>query len=260
MSHLQAQWREVIASRENSTPTRVKARDWINNALRDGRIDKPPHCQGRDCKETDIKAHHYDYRSKDKVKWYCSDCHEKADSKHGASEWVRLTKPVRCRTVADHPQWMGKPGEYEKYNDRPQIRVDTEGIVIAWSKGEMVPNGYNKIPDTYGYGLGPKVKTNDTFLVQFDGHPGLLVMMESQIELLDPIPRRKAAYAPATMHVLWEDPDGDMGEYDYCLDHGFAEMAKMKAQGWPYVDYVLHREGIAPGSLCIVCVDGRNAL
>lgn len=70
-----------------------KARYYVHNAVRDGRLIKPKKCE--ECNKKDrgigrsmIEAHHYmgyepQYRLT--VKWLCTDCHKKADLKEVVS-------------------------------------------------------------------------------------------------------------------------------------------------------------------------------
>lgn len=118
--------------------------------------------------------------------------------KEGAKspEWVKLTKLVRCKLKKTHTfvgdRSTGPEIGRVNYGIQFEVRAGTEGQVVGWLQGDMVPNGYNKIPDTYGYGLGPKIKVGDRFAVLFPDTPGPVPLGEDDIELLDPIPRRKA--------------------------------------------------------------------
>lgn len=104
-----------------------------------------------------------------------------------SGEWQTLTKPIRAR-LRD-----GLPGA-EAYTDVfgtqypafTEVPAGAEGVVKGWRLGETVPVWR---PDG-----NVKVKTNDVFLVAFPsvGVPGV-ILTEDQIELLDPIPRRKTA-------------------------------------------------------------------
>lgn len=56
-------------------PQKYKATNAVNNALRDGKIAKPEHCEdcGTKCKP---HGHHDDYEKKLEVRWLCNDCHK----------------------------------------------------------------------------------------------------------------------------------------------------------------------------------------
>ena len=55
-------------------PDKYKARTALNNALRDGRINKPECCTV--CSSTErVEAHHDDYSKPLDVKWFCRSCH-----------------------------------------------------------------------------------------------------------------------------------------------------------------------------------------
>jgi hypothetical protein len=50
------------------------------NAVRDGRLNKPDHCQVCGCAPSRIEAHHHDYKRPDYVTWVCTPCHHKFHS------------------------------------------------------------------------------------------------------------------------------------------------------------------------------------
>ena len=54
-------------------PEKIKARDAVNNALRDGRLHKKP-CP---CGETKVQSHHESYEKENwlVVDWLCTKCH-----------------------------------------------------------------------------------------------------------------------------------------------------------------------------------------
>jgi hypothetical protein len=58
-------------------PLKIVARNAVNNALRDGRIEKTP-CE---CGETEVEAHHEDYNHPLNVDWMCIKCHKKLHRK-----------------------------------------------------------------------------------------------------------------------------------------------------------------------------------
>jgi hypothetical protein len=56
-------------------PEKVKAASMVSNAVRDGRMTKPTHCQG--CGgEGKIHGHHNDYSKPLDVFWLCVSCHK----------------------------------------------------------------------------------------------------------------------------------------------------------------------------------------
>lgn len=62
----------------DSKPFKIRARSSINNALRDGKLDKPERCQGCQQAKDDIAAHHPDHHQATRVRWLCRSCHERA--------------------------------------------------------------------------------------------------------------------------------------------------------------------------------------
>jgi len=61
---------------DTSTKTSISARAKINNALRDGKIEKPAACQGCGEKTSEIQAHHYKGdKNPEAIRWLCLKCH-----------------------------------------------------------------------------------------------------------------------------------------------------------------------------------------
>jgi hypothetical protein len=62
--------------RNTRWPDKYKARNKLNNALRDGKIQKPERCDV--CRrKRKIEAHHNDYSKPLEVIWMCFECHRK---------------------------------------------------------------------------------------------------------------------------------------------------------------------------------------
>ena len=60
--------------RRDANPEKYQARNAVNNAIRDGRLDKPDHCEK--CNATGrIEGHHPDYSKPLEVMWLCFICH-----------------------------------------------------------------------------------------------------------------------------------------------------------------------------------------
>jgi hypothetical protein len=56
-------------------PRKYKAQNAVNNAIRDGRLVKPQHCEV--CGATGkIHGHHDDYDKLLEVRWVCPPCHK----------------------------------------------------------------------------------------------------------------------------------------------------------------------------------------
>ncbi len=58
-------------------PERIIARNAVNNALRDGRLEKKP-CE---CGEIKVQGHHEDYSKLLDVEWLCTKCHNKLETR-----------------------------------------------------------------------------------------------------------------------------------------------------------------------------------
>jgi hypothetical protein len=65
-----------------ANPKKYKATNWINNALRDGRLIKATSCEV--CQsDYHIEGHHDDYDQPKIVRWLCSRCHSFWHVEHG---------------------------------------------------------------------------------------------------------------------------------------------------------------------------------
>ena len=62
----------------NDKKLREKARSFINNAIKGGRIVKPKRCSNCDCSDKifTIMAHHPDHNKFNEVIWLCASCHQ----------------------------------------------------------------------------------------------------------------------------------------------------------------------------------------
>lgn len=66
----------------NAYPVKTKAKQKVNNAVRDGRLNKPSACE--ECGSTfAIHGHHDDYLKPLDVRWLCAACHRLWHSHHG---------------------------------------------------------------------------------------------------------------------------------------------------------------------------------
>lgn len=78
-SHRESVKRTNAAYEPKRDPVKQKARRLLKQAVRRGRIVKPPHCEG--CAATTPKSklhgHHKDYSKPFVVEWFCNDCHAK---------------------------------------------------------------------------------------------------------------------------------------------------------------------------------------
>lgn len=65
-----------------ANPKKYKATNWVNNAIRDGRLFKASSCEA--CGSTfAIEGHHDDYDQPKVVRWLCSRCHSIWHAEHG---------------------------------------------------------------------------------------------------------------------------------------------------------------------------------
>ena len=63
-----------------NNPQAYKAKTAVNNAVRDGRLDKPDSCSVCGDKHDWIHGHHDDYSKPLDVRWLCPPCHKEAHS------------------------------------------------------------------------------------------------------------------------------------------------------------------------------------
>jgi hypothetical protein len=73
-NHSKKKWRE-------NNPKKVKASQMVNNAVRDGRLDKPDECSSCGSKAK-LVGHHSDYDKPLEVEWLCSTCHRQIHLNH----------------------------------------------------------------------------------------------------------------------------------------------------------------------------------
>jgi hypothetical protein len=60
-------------------PEKVKAQAIVRDAVHNGRLDKPDHCEdcGKKLPRRRIHGHHKDYSKPLEVEWLCAPCHSK---------------------------------------------------------------------------------------------------------------------------------------------------------------------------------------
>lgn len=65
---------EYTRKYREANPKKYKATNWVNNAVRDGRLVKLDSCEV--CNSTlQVEGHHDDYDKPKVVRWLCSRCH-----------------------------------------------------------------------------------------------------------------------------------------------------------------------------------------
>lgn len=76
--HVMARIARTTKNWERKYPNRKAAHTAVNNAVRDGRLKKPLHCQvcGRVAR---LHGHHHDYDKPLDVIWSCRPCHYQLD-------------------------------------------------------------------------------------------------------------------------------------------------------------------------------------
>ena len=76
---------EIKKNYQKNHPSRRKAVNAVNSAVRDGRLIKPKNCQCCGVEAKRIEGHHCDYNKPLDVMWLCNDCHK---------EWHRNNTPI----------------------------------------------------------------------------------------------------------------------------------------------------------------------
>lgn len=82
---------------EKRNPHKKKAVTTVNNAIRDGKLERGTECAA--CKGTkNIEAHHEDYSKPLDVTWLCKKCHWQADEKRRLAESATYQIPEQGTT------------------------------------------------------------------------------------------------------------------------------------------------------------------
>lgn len=72
---------QAVLLEKKKYPERVRARQWVNNAIRDGRLQRK---KCRDCLRRDTHGHHADYLKPQEVIWLCPVHHKLEHQKVGS--------------------------------------------------------------------------------------------------------------------------------------------------------------------------------
>lgn len=67
----------------SSNTIKRAASNIVNNAIRDGKIAKPKHCEACNVKVNRLHGHHDDYAYPLQVRWLCPKCHRVWHKAHG---------------------------------------------------------------------------------------------------------------------------------------------------------------------------------
>lgn len=73
--------RAEYRSRIEANPERMKARDKLRYAVRQGKVEKPNWCEECNIAFVPIEGHHHDYSKPFDVEWLCKRCHGKRHRK-----------------------------------------------------------------------------------------------------------------------------------------------------------------------------------
>lgn len=65
---------KLVYNTDELARNKQKARAAVKNAIRDGRLIKPSHCENC-CFDYELQAHHEDYAKPFEIKWLCVYCH-----------------------------------------------------------------------------------------------------------------------------------------------------------------------------------------
>lgn len=80
---------------EGRNPEKKAAQSAVNNAVRDGRLKKPGHCEDCCSANDRIHGHHEDYSRQLEVVWLCPACHSKRHRKYDKEETLKYIASVR---------------------------------------------------------------------------------------------------------------------------------------------------------------------
>jgi len=88
LPHRVAKRKELYAWEWENHPDRMKARNLLSNAVRDGKVMKKPcaFCQSQE----QVEAHHHDYTLPLDVTWLCKPCHRRF---HALERMATYSKP-----------------------------------------------------------------------------------------------------------------------------------------------------------------------
>ena len=76
---------EYLANYRKRYPRKYKAHNAVNNAIRDGKIQKVSECS--ECgSDFHVEAHHDDYSKPLQVRWLCAACHKQWHALHGEAK------------------------------------------------------------------------------------------------------------------------------------------------------------------------------
>lgn len=75
-------------------PERYTAKNAVNNAVRDGKLERQPFCEI--CGEPSQHAHHDDYSKPLDVRWLCGPCHRRVHREINEANRSKTNETIKC--------------------------------------------------------------------------------------------------------------------------------------------------------------------
>ena len=72
-----------VKNYRNEFPMKYAAHIFVSNSVRDGKMERPSHCESCGDSHKFIHGHHDDYARPDVVRWLCPPCHKKWHDENG---------------------------------------------------------------------------------------------------------------------------------------------------------------------------------
>lgn len=81
-----------------------RARTYVQDAIMNGKLIRPEHCEICERKSQHIEAHHCDYRQPLDVQWLCRNCHVLYHRIHGKKRLYDLPRATKAILGLDPDQ------------------------------------------------------------------------------------------------------------------------------------------------------------